>query len=127
MPGNKNHGTLSQTSWISKGFPMLSQRWKCGPQHQHKVQSGSACGLCFSSLRETSVTEQRQSVGQSWEPSSTYQILIREQASRKISTKVIHVLTFCPPGSAFLKSYRTLYSLHSLQSFSNGWQRKLKL
>lgn len=63
MPGNKNHGTLSQTSWISKGFPMLSQRWKCGPQHQHKVQSGSACGLCFSSLRETSVTEQRQSVG----------------------------------------------------------------
>lgn len=130
MPRNNNHETLPWRSWTSKGFSMPLCRWKCSPQHQHEVQSGSDILLrvsVFSSLRETSVTEQRQSVGQSWKPSPTYQSLIREQASRKISIKVIHVLTSCPPGSAFLKSYRTLHSLHSLQTFSNRWQRKLEL
>lgn len=130
MPWSNNHETLSWRSWISEEFPMPLWRWKCSPQHQHKVQSGSDTLLVvcvFFSLRETSVTEQRQSIGQSWKPSSTYQSLIREKASRKINTQVIHVLTSCPPGSAFLKSYRTLHSLCSLQTFSNGWQRKLKL
>lgn len=120
------HGGLGQ----AKDSPCLCEDGNVAHSTNTKVQSGSDTLLgagVFSSLREKSVTEQRQSVGQSWKPSPTYQSLIREQASRKISIKVIHVLTSCPPRSAFLKSYRTLHSLHSLQTFSNGWQRKVEL
>ena len=129
MPRSDYHETLSWRNLNEQRIDYALLRWKCSPQHQHKVQpeSNTVCSSVYLSLRETSMIEQRQSIGQSWNPSFTYQSIIRKQTSRKISTMMIHVLTSCPPRSAFLKPSRTLDSLHSLQSFRNGWQRKLKL
>lgn len=105
MPRSDNHETPSWRNFceqrIHHSFVEMEMQ-PTAPTQSSLCIWHSVCSWVFLSLRETSAIEQRQSIGQSWNPSSIYQSIIGKQASRKISTMMIHVLTSCPPRSAFL-------------------------
>lgn len=129
MPRSNNHEALSWRDFNEQRIHHAFVEMEMQPTApaQSSVWIWHCLWFFFSGASGKQAWQRQRRVGQSWNPSSTYQSIIREQASRQISTMMIRVLTSCPLRSAFLKPPRTLHSLHSLQPFSNRWQRKLKL